>query len=234
MAYDPIRQQVVMFGGGSNPLFPGADAETWTYDGGWQRRHPTVSPPRRENATLTWDASRGRLVLVGGSYTSPPAPSSFTVLYGDAWEWDGSNWRQVPATADLSPRHLHVAFSPPEGSGVMVVGGDDNGPADTRTPRVLRWTREQGAAAETCEARVDQDGDGLAGCADPDCWARCQPRCPPESSGCAMLSPRCGDGACSSLESANICPVDCGPPAAVCGDLVCDPGEACVGDCPPP
>ena len=234
MAYDPIRQQVVMFGGGSNPVFPGADAETWTYDGGWQRRHPTVSPPRRENATLTWDASRGRLVLVGGSYTSPPAPFSFTVLYGDAWEWDGSNWRQVPATADLSPRHLHVAFSPPEGSGVMVVGGDDNGPADTRTPRVLRWTREQGAAAETCEARVDQDGDGLAGCADPDCWARCQPRCPPESSGCSTLSPRCGDGACSSLESANICPVDCGATTAVCGDLVCDPGEACVGDCPPP
>ena len=233
MAYDPIHQQIVMFGGGSNPLVRAADAETWTYDGAWQRRYPTVSPPRRENATLTWDASRGRLVLVGGSYTSPPTPTSFTTLYGDAWEWDGSNWRQVPAIADLSPRDLHVAFSPPEGSGVMVVAGDDHGPADTRTPRVLGWRREQGAAAETCEARVDQDGDGLAGCEDPDCWARCHPRCPPEATGCTTLSPRCGDGACSSLETANICQFDCGAPAIVCGDLVCDPAEACVGDCSP-
>jgi len=31
---------------------------------------------------------------------------------------------------------------------------------------------------ETCVAGVDADGDGLAGCDDPDCWWACHPACP--------------------------------------------------------
>ena len=31
---------------------------------------------------------------------------------------------------------------------------------------------------ETCEPGVDADGDGLAGCDDPDCWWKCHPACP--------------------------------------------------------
>ncbi|HSD90385.1 MAG TPA: DUF4215 domain-containing protein [Kofleriaceae bacterium] len=32
---------------------------------------------------------------------------------------------------------------------------------------------------ETCAAAEDADGDGLAGCDDPDCWMQCHPACPP-------------------------------------------------------
>jgi hypothetical protein len=55
---------------------------------------------------------------------------------------------------------------------------------------------------------VDTDGDGLRGCQDPDCWGRCTPGCPPDRS-CASTSPRCGDGACSSIEDRRLCPADC-------------------------
>ena len=32
---------------------------------------------------------------------------------------------------------------------------------------------------EDCSSTIDSDGDGLAGCDDPDCWTVCQPACPP-------------------------------------------------------
>jgi cysteine-rich repeat protein len=35
-----------------------------------------------------------------------------------------------------------------------------------------------GLADETCVAGEDADGDGLAGCDDPDCWWACHPQCP--------------------------------------------------------
>jgi hypothetical protein len=34
------------------------------------------------------------------------------------------------------------------------------------------------APDETCVAGEDADGDGLAGCADADCWWSCGPACP--------------------------------------------------------
>ena len=63
------------------------------------------------------------------------------------------------------------------------------------------------------------DGDGLRGCADPDCWASCG---------------ACGNGTCDPLETCSSCPSDC-MCAALCGDLVCGGGEtkaSCPGDCP--
>jgi len=35
-----------------------------------------------------------------------------------------------------------------------------------------------GLPDETCAPGEDADGDGLAGCADPDCWETCWPACP--------------------------------------------------------
>jgi hypothetical protein len=66
-----------------------------------------------------------------------------------------------------------------------------------------------GRPIERCElASADDDGDGLAGCADPDCWARCSPLCPPGAS-CPATAPHCGDGTCSQVEDHYLCPSDC-------------------------
>jgi hypothetical protein len=96
----------------------------------------------------------------------------------------------------------------------------------------LRWATD--GATELCTIDVDTDGDGLAGCADPDCWAVCTPLCPPGAP-CPATAPRCGDGTCNAdLETCRMCPGDCGACAPACGDNFCDPGEAaasCPGDC---
>jgi hypothetical protein len=63
--------------------------------------------------------------------------------------------------------------------------------------------------ADRCmRAADDTDGDGLAGCADPDCFARCRPMCSPGAP-CDASYPHCGDGTCSAVEDYLICPDDC-------------------------
>lgn len=71
---------------------------------------------------------------------------------------------------------------------------------------LMRW--ESPTPDEACDG-TDADADGLAGCADPDCWARCTPRCMPGTT-CDDADPRCGDLICNPyLEDAALCPSDC-------------------------
>lgn len=65
MAYDSLRQRLVLFGGHS--AFPDA---TWEWDAAgdiWIRREPATSPPARAFHGMVFDSSRGRVVLFGGT-----------------------------------------------------------------------------------------------------------------------------------------------------------------------
>jgi hypothetical protein len=44
---------------------------------------------------------------------------------------------------------------------------------------MLRRSYSSATPLETCGPSDDADGDGLAGCADPDCFVQCTPACPP-------------------------------------------------------
>ncbi len=99
MAYDPIRDRAILFGG----LLPSADGsggdvisdETWELDGaGWRLLSPATRPPAREDAQLVWDARRGVLVLIGGQGLNRQR-------LGDTWEFDGNDW--VLAVANGTP-----------------------------------------------------------------------------------------------------------------------------------
>ena len=221
MGYDPVRHRIVVFGGLHASLPTAHLGDTWEWDGvTWLERTPVSSPPDRAGASMAWDAARRRNVMFGGGQD----------LGNDTWEWDGTAWTFVPVLDRIPPRANHVMMPSPRG-GVIAVGGliDTAGGPDTQ-----RLSRDADAPYESCRTAVDDDRDGLAGCADPDCWAQCTPACPPGAP-CAAGSPRCGDGACSpALENCRICPSDCSC-MPLCGDLRCDPGEtptSCRGDCP--
>jgi len=72
MAYDPVVEKVVLFGGvtrtaPANHLTYLAD--TWVYDtvaGSWTEVTPVVSPGARGAHTMAYDAGTGRIVLFGG------------------------------------------------------------------------------------------------------------------------------------------------------------------------
>lgn len=104
MAYDPARQRLVLFGDG-----------TWEFDGTrWQRREPALSPSKRWSSSLTYDASRGRVVLVGGS----DGATNFT----DTWEWNGVTWRLLSAGFESTAVGQSVAYDAARGRLVMFRG----------------------------------------------------------------------------------------------------------------
>ncbi len=192
MAYDPIRQRVVVFGGdagGGSPL-----DDLWSWDGtAWTALTPAIRPSPRVTSQLAWDAPRKALVLYGA--------------LDDTWEWNGTAWSPVPLFDVPAPRRNHVLVPSPSGAGVIAFGGGTL--SINRT--VIQLVRDEPTADYVgCHSQFDDDGDGKVGCADPDCWARCTPWCPPGAP-CDPTLPRCGDGVCDKpREDCGICPDDCG------------------------
>lgn len=226
---EPLRGSMLLFGGGSTDEtfaeWASVFSDTWRLDGtGWQPLTLAVAPAGRARATLAWNPARQTVTLYGGEVWEYAWNTYGPVVFDDLWEWDGAQWRQRTAAGSLEPLTGHVSVSSVDGAGVMVLGA--------LQPMELRW--DDTDAYETCQTRVDADGDGLAGCDDDDCWPVCSPLCAPGVS-CPADAPRCGDPVpvCDAIESAQICPQDCGPAPVSCGDLVCDATDACPADCPP-
>lgn len=219
MAYDPGNKNIVLFGG---DVGSAVDGRTWTWDGtSWVEHTSALNPPPRSGAGMAWDPVRERVVLFGGGET----------VGNDAWEWDGTAWSFVSIFDPPQARRNVVLASSPSGDGVLAIGGADD--AMFSLSEVLQLTYLSTSSYETCRADLDDDGDGAAGCLDPDCWATCTPYCELRDESCLSLAPRCGDGVCDrAREDCGICSdCTCEPQ---CGDLVCDPGEdatSCPGDC---
>jgi len=86
VAYDLLRQRMVLFGGYS---FAGPGSSTWELSAtNWTQPTPLTSPPRRYGAAMAYDGRSGTVVLVGG-YDA--APGSTATMAG-AWRYDGSTW----------------------------------------------------------------------------------------------------------------------------------------------
>ncbi len=88
MAYDSVRQVVVMFGG---YVPSGLDTgDVWEWDGAaWtQRTFPAPSPLARGSHRMVFDVARAQTVLYGGFTT----PGQTTLA--DTWLWDGTAWTQ--------------------------------------------------------------------------------------------------------------------------------------------
>jgi len=119
LAYDPVRDRVVLFGGTN--AAGAALADTWEWNGAtnaWTNVTPASgNPPARAGHTLAYDAARGRVLLVGGAGGG--------TTYVDVWEWSGSGWRDVtPPGAGPSARDgLRSAFDPLRGQLVVFGGG---------------------------------------------------------------------------------------------------------------
>ncbi|MCG8425365.1 MAG: hypothetical protein MJE77_46390 [Proteobacteria bacterium] len=219
MVYDAARGRTVLFGGFAGTIYN----DTWEWDGAfWTGVSTATAPAPRVAHGMTYDAARGRVLLFGGT------PGLLTAT----WEWDGAGWTLVPTDSAPMDRTDHaLAYDAARGRVVLFGGYGDGGPSgDTWYFRYQHPTRP----VEACLYGFDTDGDALIGCQDPDCWGYCAPHCPPGAS-CDPAAPHCGDGVCNPhLETCRLCPGDCGPCSAVCGDFHCDPGEtanSCPGDC---
>ena len=225
MAYDRRRQVITLFGGGDQTMGTEYD-DTWEWNGSWKQLSPVASPPRRVGGAMTYDPVRGLIVLFGGS--ANPTVESGDLQ--DVWSWDGTVWTRVATLNTPSPRALIAMAYDALGESLVVFGSDFG-----QDPATYRLGFVSSNSLDACGTATDRDGDGLAGCADPDCWGWCTPLCAPLTS-CPANAPTCGDGTDvhQPLETCRSCPADAGACPPMCGDFYCDPGEtaaSCPGDC---
>lgn len=192
LTYDAHRQRIVMFGGETPTLLD----ETWEYDGAtWQRVVTPTAPPARRDAVIVYDPVRRRVILFGGR-------NEFVL--DDTWEYDGTTWLKLDVATVPEARYQHTATFDAIRRDVLVYGG--LGPSVGNSVWALQ-TSSASFGRETC-TDIDIDGDGLAGCSDPDCWGRCTPSCVVGTS-CSDVGPSCGDGSCGAVEDYLVCPADC-------------------------
>lgn len=129
LVYDPSRDRLVLFGGGTKTSMLG---DTWEWDGKRWKQVTTEGPGERMAYAMAWDPARRRIVLFGGV---GPA----RVPMNDTWEWDGRRWTRI-ATEGPPPR-LFAELTAGTGAGeLLLVGGQP------RSGPVFRdaWTLNEG------------------------------------------------------------------------------------------
>jgi hypothetical protein len=86
MAYDKRNGVSILYGGAAASTQPGIEVldDMWAWDGKRWTEIKTKGPGKRFLQAMTYDVSRGRLVLYGGG--------DGRNLLDDTWEWDGKQW----------------------------------------------------------------------------------------------------------------------------------------------
>lgn len=200
MAYDRVRERVVLFGGRTANGTTLND--TWEWDGtAWTAIPSATRPLARYDHALAYDPQRRRVVLFGGR-------SADVAPLADTWEWDGATWTRVFTPTFPPPRARPSLAYDDIRRQLVLFGGRDLIGTDFDDTWILEYASTEVAHERCVVATDDLDNDGFAGCADPDCWGRCTPDCPPGTS-CASDAPRCGDGDCGFVETHLLCPSDC-------------------------
>jgi hypothetical protein len=116
IAYDAVRDRIVLFGGPQPAPHHGND-QLWEWDGArWEQRQRSATwPPPRYGHTLVYDAARGRTVLFGGYHAGVGHRR-------DLWEWDGASWT-LRANSGPDARYQHRTVYDPVGQRIILYGG---------------------------------------------------------------------------------------------------------------
>ena len=128
VAYDAVRDRVVLFGGRGDGVLADVLADTWTWDGTrWEWQRPPTSPPPRGGHGMAFDPLRNRIVLFGGYWFGGGGVNDVRHR-DDTWEWDGESWHAVATTANRpAPRAGHRLVHDARRQRVMLFGGEGPG-----------------------------------------------------------------------------------------------------------
>jgi hypothetical protein len=192
LTYDPVRKRALLTGG---TLAVNALTDAWQLVGDQWFEIP-APPAARASASFTFDTTRRRALLGGDYEAGGGGGESFVELDDQHWQYQFP----TPSTQLLGD----LAYDPYRHA-LLTPGVEDTD--DLCAMGVVRWASDE--TPESCSGVDDLDGDSLLGCADPDCYAYCDPTCAPGAS-CPSSRPRCGDGMCAApLETSARCPGDC-------------------------
>ena len=116
-------------------------------------------------AGMAYDERTGLLVLDGNSGST----TNRTYLF------NGSDWtsQSTVGSTGFFSRHRRLVYDQRHGEVVQI-----------RSQLTFLYNYSDGSPEEYCRDNGDADGDGLAGCADPDCYGFCDPGCDPIMMSC--------------------------------------------------
>jgi N-acetylneuraminic acid mutarotase len=121
MAFDPGREQIILFGGYNGHLLN----DTWAYDAKantWINLAPSQSPPARAGAAMALDQTTGLIILFGG-YSGDH--------YQDTWGYDAkeNKWLNLTSTSRSSSNPSARAFASmafdPLANLIILFGGEN-------------------------------------------------------------------------------------------------------------
>jgi cysteine-rich repeat protein len=250
IAYDPISQTVLLFGGqDATTVFN----DTWQWNGtSWLPLSPATQPPGMEGARMVYDRARALFVLYGGMAANADAST-----LGRVWTYDGVDWREVTPAVQPPPRRRAVFVYNPRRQRVLLFGGvlpngqilddtwewDGSGweqrhPVQSPTPRY-----DASAVYDAAHGHVLLfGGEGQLGALQDDVWVynfvsnnETPERCDgADADGDGLID--CADPDCYGYCDPYCPPTQhCAPTRPHCGDGVCAPIEQrghCPLDCP--
>jgi hypothetical protein len=115
MAWDPVRQEVILFGGYNGTAAVGG---TWAWNGTtWTNKAPAASPGATYHHVMAWDAARQEMVLFGGYRTPANVP------HNETWVWNGATWTQKTPATSPSSRYSHCMAYDATRQEVVMFGG---------------------------------------------------------------------------------------------------------------
>lgn len=118
LAYDPVRQVLVAFGGFSDD--GSVEFSTFEWNGSaWSFVDTAHHPDPRAGHAMTYSAAFGGIVMFGGITVTD---ETFETIFGDAWRYDGSDWTLLPDDR-ASGRSNHVMTTGPNETDLVVFGG---------------------------------------------------------------------------------------------------------------
>ncbi|CAK4847124.1 unnamed protein product [Aphanomyces euteiches] len=113
IAYDPISQKVIMFGGEGAA---GVLNDTWLWNGVKWTKANVSGPSVRSGVQMAYD---GHQIVLFGGYTLSGGKK---IPIGETWIWDGANWLQQQPS--VSPPNMHSGGMAYDGQHAVIYGGD--------------------------------------------------------------------------------------------------------------
>ena len=155
MAFDPRIGKVILVGGTNDDPTAGGTAstssdvlsDTWSWDGAvWTQLGSLPTPTT--SAALAFDTAQQQMVLFGGD-------DAVGTVLDTALLFDGANWA-VDTTHVVAPsaRDSSTLTMSPDGTALMLFGGDDQGFAlnDTWLRDGIAWSLAQAGQSTTSDA----------------------------------------------------------------------------------
>ena len=233
MAYDKVRNRLIMFGGSTSLTALANFGDTWLWDGlDWTKAEPLTAPAARSGHQMAYDPATDRVLLFGGKTYDGTTQN-------DLWAWDGITWTLLSTAGSPPARYHHTMAYDPTRFGLVLFGGltgaaDSTFYGDTwfASTRGGACTRAADCPGANCVDGVCCESDKCGTCAA--CNLSTPGQCSPiynaqdldscsGTSSCDSLG-HCGPGPGALCASAH----ECG--SGFCVDGVCC-DSACNGDC---